>query len=58
MNGDLLDQANTFVNTYLVPFGWKLAGAVAVWIVGGWVIKLLRARWIRRSRATSRPAPT
>ncbi len=43
MNGDLIDQANNFVNVYLVPFGWKLAGAVAVWIVGGWVIRLLRA---------------
>jgi small conductance mechanosensitive channel len=40
---DLVGQANTLVNTYLVPFGWKLAGAVAVWILGVWVIKFLRA---------------
>jgi small conductance mechanosensitive channel len=40
---DLVGQANTFVNAYLVPFGWKLAGAVAVWILGVWVIKFLRA---------------
>lgn len=43
MDADLIDQANTFVNAYLIPFGWKLAGAVAVWILGGWVIKFLRA---------------
>ena len=43
MQDDLVSQANTFVNTFLVPFGWKLAGAAAVWIFGGWVIKLLRA---------------
>jgi small conductance mechanosensitive channel len=30
-----------FVNTYLVPLGWKLIGAVVVWIIGGWVINLL-----------------
>jgi small conductance mechanosensitive channel len=43
MDGDLIDQANLFVNTYLIPFGWKLAGAVAVWVLGGWVIRFLRA---------------
>jgi small conductance mechanosensitive channel len=40
---DLIAEANTFVNTYLIPFAWKLGGAVAVWIIGGWVIRLLRA---------------
>jgi len=43
VNGEIIDQANTLLNTYIVPFGWKLLGAVAVWIFGGWVIKLLRA---------------
>jgi small conductance mechanosensitive channel len=43
LDTDLVTQANSLVNTYLVPFGWKIAGAVAVWILGGWVIKFLRA---------------
>lgn len=30
-----------FVNTYLMPLGWKLIGAIVVWIIGGWVINLL-----------------
>ncbi|MFZ5877892.1 MAG: mechanosensitive ion channel family protein [Chloroflexota bacterium] len=29
-----------FMNTYLVPLGWKLIGAVVIWIVGGWLINL------------------
>jgi small conductance mechanosensitive channel len=43
LNTDLITQANSLVNAYLIPFGWKLAGAVAVWILGVWVIKFLRA---------------
>jgi small conductance mechanosensitive channel len=30
------------INTYLVPFGWKLLGALAVWIVGGWIVRGVR----------------
>jgi len=30
-----------FINTYLVPLGWKLIGAIVVWIIGGWIISLL-----------------
>ena len=26
-----------FVNAYIVPLGWKLIGAVAAWIIGGWL---------------------
>jgi len=26
---------------YILPLGWKLVGALVVWIVGGWIIKLL-----------------
>lgn len=42
MQPEILTQAEQFLNTYVLPFGWKLAGAIAVWIVGGWVIRLLR----------------
>jgi small conductance mechanosensitive channel len=36
-------QISAFVNTYIVPFGWKLLGAVAVWVIGGWIVRLVRA---------------
>jgi len=39
----LATQATTLVNTYLVPFGWKILGAIAVWIVGSWVVKFIAA---------------
>jgi small conductance mechanosensitive channel len=42
MNPEVLTQAEEFFNLYVLPFGWKLAGAVAVWIVGGWIVRLLR----------------
>jgi len=34
-------ELTQFINTYLVPLGWKLIGAIVVWIIGGWVISLL-----------------
>ena len=40
---DLSSQLSALVSTYLVPFGWKLLGALAVWIIGGWVVRLVRA---------------
>ena len=43
MTQDLSAQISAFVTTYIVPFGWKLLGALAVWIIGGWVIRLVRA---------------
>ena len=43
MTQDMSAQISALVNTYLVPFGWKLLGALAVWIVGGWVVRLVRA---------------
>lgn len=34
MNLDsLISDANQFVGAYLIPFGWKLLGAIDVWIV-------------------------
>jgi small conductance mechanosensitive channel len=40
---DVINQANTLVNTYLVPFGWKILGAIAVWILGGWIARFVGA---------------
>ncbi len=34
-------EMNQFINTYIVPLGWKLISAIVVWIIGGWVISLL-----------------
>ena len=34
-------DVSTLVTTYLIPLGWKLAGAIALWIIGGWVINLI-----------------
>lgn len=36
-------SADQVLNEYLLPLGWRLAGAVALWVVGSWVI-----RWIDR----------
>jgi small conductance mechanosensitive channel len=43
MQNDVVSQAAVLFNTYVLPLGWKLLGAIAVWIVGSWVIRLLRA---------------
>ena len=43
MQQELIARAGGLVQTYVVPLGWKLLGALAVWVVGSWVIKLLRA---------------
>jgi small conductance mechanosensitive channel len=40
---DFTPQFESLVRTYILPFGWKLLGAVAVWIVGGWIVRLIRA---------------
>lgn len=42
MKPEVITQAQEFFNVYVLPFGWKLAGAVAVWIAGGWIIRLVR----------------
>ena len=43
MTQELSSQLETLFNTYVVPFGWKLLGALAVWVIGGWVVRLVRA---------------
>jgi small conductance mechanosensitive channel len=43
MQQDLLTQASVLVDRYVIPFGWKILGAIAVWILGAWLIKFLRA---------------
>jgi small conductance mechanosensitive channel len=48
---DLSTQVSSLVSTYLIPLGWKLLGALAVWIIGGWVIRLARTALGRLLRA-------
>ena len=31
----------SLITTYLIPLGWKIAGAILLWVVGGWVINLV-----------------
>ncbi len=47
MQEDLVTQASTFFTTFVVPLGWKLLGAIAVWIVGGWIVKFAAAAFGR-----------
>src|SRR5262245_39021585 len=35
-------QLDAFVRAYLVPFGWKLLGAAAVWIIGIAILRVVR----------------
>ncbi len=47
MPKDLVAEATTFINAFVVPFGWKILGAIAVWIVGSWVVKFAAAAFGR-----------
>jgi len=40
--GDWITSFNKFMVAYLIPVGWKVIGAVVLWIVGSWAIKILR----------------
>jgi small conductance mechanosensitive channel len=57
MQSDIIGQASNLFTLYVVPLGWKLAGAIAVWIVGGWVIRLLRTA-IERTLLAQKVDPT
>jgi small conductance mechanosensitive channel len=41
MTNDLHGNFSRLVDGYLLPLGWKLLGAVAIWIIGGWIIRLI-----------------
>ena len=51
MKPEVLTQAEEFFTLYVLPFGWKLLSALAVWIVGGWIVRLLRLGLERGLRA-------
>ena len=41
MTTDLNGNFSRLVDGYLLPLGWKLLGAVAIWIIGGSIIRLI-----------------
>jgi small conductance mechanosensitive channel len=51
MSQELTTQVDAVVRLYVLPIGWKLIGAIAVWIVGGWAIRLVRTTFSRFMRA-------
>jgi small conductance mechanosensitive channel len=42
VESQLASQVESLGRLYLIPTAWKLLGAVALWIVGSWIIKLVR----------------
>jgi small conductance mechanosensitive channel len=42
MDTTVTSQVDAFVRAYLVPFGWKLLGAIGVWVVGLIIVRLIR----------------
>jgi small conductance mechanosensitive channel len=42
VESQLAAQLESFARLYLIPTAWKLLGAAALWILGNWVIKLVR----------------
>jgi small conductance mechanosensitive channel len=40
MNPPQLDTLAHFLQTYALPFAWRIVGALVLWVVGGWVIRI------------------
>lgn len=57
MDTSIVDEASKLVTVYLIPFGWKILGAIAVWIVGGWIVKLV-SKAFGRALAVRKVDPT
>ena len=34
-------QLQSLVSAYVVPLAWKIVGAIALWIVGRWCVRLI-----------------
>jgi len=54
---NLIGQASGLVHSYLIPFGWKILGAIAVWIAGSWLVRLIVAA-LGRTLAVQKVDPT
>jgi small conductance mechanosensitive channel len=40
MNPQHIDTVTHFLQSYALPFAWRIFGAIALWIVGGWLIRI------------------
>lgn len=50
MDSQLTAQIESLARLYLIPTAWKLLGALALWVIGSWIIKLVQttlARFLR-----------
>ena len=47
MHAEFASDVTAFAAVYLIPLGWKLLGALSVWIGGGWASRLVRAALLR-----------
>jgi small conductance mechanosensitive channel len=43
MSTDISSQLDSFVRAYLLPLGWKLLGALAVWTIGLVIVSIVRS---------------
>jgi small conductance mechanosensitive channel len=50
MPQELSVQVESFVRLYLIPMAWKVAGGIAVWLIGNYVIRFLRGGLRRTMR--------
>ena len=57
MGGSLDVDLKQLVSSYLLPLGWKVLGALAIWIAGGWVIRFI-AGLTNRGMTRHRIEPT
>lgn len=57
MDKGLTGELNVLISSYLIPILWKFAGAVVIWLVGSWAIKVVRAA-MRRFMRVRRLDPT
>ena len=51
MDPQVTAQADALARLYLFPFALKVLSAVAIWVVGGWAIHLIRGAFSRAMRA-------
>ena len=47
MESQLAAQVESIARLYLIPTAWKLLGAVVLWMIGSWIIKLVRTTLTR-----------
>jgi small conductance mechanosensitive channel len=53
MQEQITSQVDSFVRLYVLPMGWKILGALAIWLVGSFMIRLLRTA-LRRTMKVRR----